>query len=87
MLHFPVVTPAKEAVKHGVHRLLQPIEALLRESADVFSGRDTLRGCLLVLSAINCTPAGKNIQEHMSEYRVQMLGSIRQRLDEGWAQV
>jgi AcrR family transcriptional regulator len=62
------------------------VEAMLRESANVFRGRDTPRGCLLVLGAINCTPAGKGIQEHMSGYRAQIPVAIRQRLERGMAE-
>jgi AcrR family transcriptional regulator len=62
------------------------VEAMLRESADVFCGHDTPRGCLLVLGAVNCTPAGRNLQEHMSEYRAQMPALIRQRLERGVAE-
>jgi AcrR family transcriptional regulator len=62
------------------------VEAMLRESADVFCGRHTPRGCLLVLAAINCTPAGKNIQEHMSGCRAQTPVAIRQRLERGMAE-
>jgi AcrR family transcriptional regulator len=62
------------------------VEAMLRESADVFCGRGTPRGCLLALSAINCTPAGRNLQEHMSEYRTQTPVVIRQRLERGMAE-
>jgi AcrR family transcriptional regulator len=62
------------------------IEAMLRESAAVFCSSDSPRGCLLVLGAINCTPAGKNIQEHMSEYRARVPVQIRQRLERGVAE-
>jgi AcrR family transcriptional regulator len=61
------------------------VEAMLRESAAVFSGHDTPRGCLVVLGAINCTPSGKGIQEHMSGYRMQAPVLIRQRLERGVA--
>lgn len=62
------------------------VEAMLRESAAVFSGHGTPRGCLLVLGAINCTPAGRNIQEHMSGYRAQTPVVIRQRLKRAMAE-
>jgi AcrR family transcriptional regulator len=62
------------------------VEAMLRESAAVFCGRDTPRGCLIVLGAVNCTPAGKGIQEHMSQYRAQTPVVIRQRLERGIAE-
>jgi AcrR family transcriptional regulator len=62
------------------------VEAMLRESASVFCSRDTPRGCLVVLGAINCTPAGKNIQEHMCGYRMQAPALIRQRLERGAAE-
>jgi AcrR family transcriptional regulator len=62
------------------------VEAMLRESAAVFSGHDTPRGCLLLLGAINCTPAGRNIQEHMSGCRAQTPVAIRQRLERGIAE-
>jgi AcrR family transcriptional regulator len=61
------------------------IEAMLRESVSVFCSADTPRGCLLVLGAINCTPAGRGIQEHMSGYRAQAPAIIRERLERGVA--
>lgn len=62
------------------------VEGMLRESANVFCGNDTPRGCLLVLGAINCTPAGRGIQEHMSACRTQTPAKIRQRLERGMAE-
>jgi AcrR family transcriptional regulator len=62
------------------------VEAMLRESAAVFSDHRTPRGCLLVLGAINCTPAGRGIQEHMSGYRAQAPAMIGQRLERGIAE-
>jgi AcrR family transcriptional regulator len=61
------------------------IEAMLRESVNVFCSAHTPRGCLLVLGAINCTPACRNIQEHMSGYRAQASEFIRLRLERGIA--
>jgi AcrR family transcriptional regulator len=62
------------------------IEAMLRESAAVFSGHDTPRGCMIVLGAINCTPSGRGIQAHMSQYRVQTSAVIQGRLERGVAE-
>jgi AcrR family transcriptional regulator len=62
------------------------MEAMLRQSANVFCGGDKPRGCLLMLAAINCTPASRNIQEHMTQHRAQLPALIRQRLERGVAE-
>ena len=56
------------------------VEAMLRECIEIFCGSDTPHGCLVLLGAINCTPASKSVQEHLLNYRVQIPKRIRARL-------
>jgi AcrR family transcriptional regulator len=62
------------------------IEAMLRESVNVFCGTDTPHGCPVFLGAIHCTPASKSIENRMQEYRARAPRLIRERLDRGVAE-
>jgi len=62
------------------------VEAMLREAVDLFHGSNTPRGCLVALGAVNCAPASKSVQDHMSSYRVQVSPLIRKRLKRGVAE-
>lgn len=61
------------------------IEAMLYESAKAFCNVDTPRGCLLVLGAINCTRANKDVQDHLLALRRQAPLIIKRRLERGVA--
>lgn len=59
------------------------IEAMLLESVKAFSGTHTPRGCPIVLGAINCTRANKDVQEHLMALRRQVPLLIKRRLERG----
>ena len=60
------------------------IEALLCESVEVFSGPPP--GCVVFLSAINCAPASKSIEDRMRGYRVRAPEVISRRIKRGVAE-
>lgn len=62
------------------------VEAMLREAVDIYSDPDTPPGCLMMLSAVNCAPANKSVEDHMRIYRVQAPDLIRKRLERGVAE-
>jgi AcrR family transcriptional regulator len=62
------------------------VEALLRESIDIYCDPNTPRGCLVLLGATNCAPANRSVQDHMRVYRVQVPDLIRKRLKRGVAE-
>jgi AcrR family transcriptional regulator len=59
------------------------VEAMLRESVEIFRGPDTPPGCLVFLGAVNCAPASKTVQDRMAGYRVQVSDVLRERLARG----
>ena len=62
------------------------VEAMLRESIDIYCDPDTPRGCLVLLGATSCAPANASVQDHMRTYRVQVPDLIRKRLKRGVAE-
>lgn len=61
------------------------VENMLKAAADSVCGRDTPRGCLLVLGGLNCTSANKGIEDFLREQRSSRDKLIRQRLRQGVA--
>jgi AcrR family transcriptional regulator len=61
------------------------VEAMLREAVDIYGDPNTPPGCLLHLSAINCAPANKSVEDRMRTYRIKAPDLIRQRLERGVA--
>jgi AcrR family transcriptional regulator len=59
------------------------VEAMLREAVDIYTDPRNPNGCLLYVSAINCAPASKAVQDRMVPYRTGAAGVIRQRLKRG----
>jgi len=57
------------------------VEAMLRETVNVFTAQDTPRGCLLVLGAMNCT--NTSVQDHLLKVRRQAPQIIKRRLERG----
>ena len=62
------------------------IEAMLHEAADSFCCGDKPRGCLIVLGAINCSRASKDVQDHLFSIRLQAPEFIMRRLERGVAE-
>jgi AcrR family transcriptional regulator len=92
-LFFEVVDLYRETVGDPPTRALESamtaragIEAMLREAVDIYCDPDTPRGCLFFLSAVNCTPANKSVQDRMRGYRAQVPHLIRRRLERGVAE-
>lgn len=59
------------------------VEGLLRAALTAFLQRNCPRGCLLVLSAVNCMPENDGVQKHMRQQRALRHELIRQRLMRG----
>ncbi len=64
----------------------QAIHAMLQDGVDMFVAEEVSRGCLLVLSTINCTVENKGIQDYLSSLRDQTRVSIEARLRRGQRQ-
>jgi AcrR family transcriptional regulator len=64
----------------------QGVEAMLRESIDIYCDPDTPRGCLVLLGATNCAPANISVRDHMRTYRVRVPDLLRKRLKRGVAE-
>jgi AcrR family transcriptional regulator len=62
------------------------IGALLDAAVEGFSKPGKPRGCMLVLAAINSTPANKSVQDHLRGLRARRRKAIRQRLQRGVAE-
>lgn len=62
------------------------VEAMLYAAADSSSQPGKPRGCLLVLGAINCAQANRNVQDHLRDLRLRRQKHIRQRLERGVAE-
>jgi len=77
----PTVRALEEAVtaRDGV-------EAMLRLTAESLSQRGKPHGCLLVLGAVNCTPANKGAQDYLHAIRQRAPEVIKQRLDRSVAE-
>ena len=60
-----------------------PFKVMLQDAVDMFTEGDTPRGCLVVLSTINCTVENRGIQEYLSALRRQTLARIEARLQRG----
>ena len=63
-----IATPRALAVEIPTR---EAIQSMLQDAVDMFTEADVPRGCLLVLSTINCTAENKGIQEHLSALREQ----------------
>lgn len=62
------------------------IEALLQAAVAAFTKPGLPRGCMLVLGAMNNTPANQNVQDYLRSLRVSRQKSIRRRLERGVAE-
>ena len=60
--------------------------ALLRAAVEAFTRPGKSRGCMLVLGAMNSTPAHKAVQDHLRRLRARRRKVIRQRLQRGVAE-
>ena len=61
----------------------EAIHAMLQDGVDMFVAEKVPRGCLLVLSTMNCTVENKGIQDYLASLRDQTRVSIEARLRRG----
>jgi AcrR family transcriptional regulator len=59
------------------------VESMLRASAHRLCLPDKPHGCLVILSAVNCTHANRKVQEYLREIRALTPGIIKGRLERG----
>jgi AcrR family transcriptional regulator len=64
----------------------ESVEAFLRIAAVIVCQPGSPRGCMVVLSGLNCMPANKGIEDFMREQRLLRDKLIRKRLRQGVAQ-
>jgi AcrR family transcriptional regulator len=64
----------------------ESLEAMLRLTAEILSQPGKPHGCMLVLGAMNCTPANKGAQDYLQAIRRQAPKVIKQRLSRSVAQ-
>ena len=62
------------------------VEAFLRAAAEKFCRPGSPRGCMMLLSAINCVPANKGIEDFVREERSVREKIVRKRLRRGVAE-
>jgi AcrR family transcriptional regulator len=72
--------PALRALEEG-QTARAGVEAMLQLTAKLHSQPGKPHGCLLVLGAMNCTPANKGAQDYLQAIRRQAPKMIKQRLD------
>lgn len=57
------------------------LEAMMRSTAETLSQPGKPHGCMIVLGAMNCTPANKETQDYVQAIRRRAPKVIKQRLD------
>jgi AcrR family transcriptional regulator len=72
--------PAVQALLQEDRPVRAAVEAMLRLTAESFSQPGKPHGCLLVLGAVNCTPANRGAQAYLQAIRQRAPKVIRQRL-------
>jgi AcrR family transcriptional regulator len=77
--------PTLHALEQG-KTAREGLEAMLRLTAEFLSQPGKPHGCLLVLGAVNCTPANKGAQDYLQEIRRRAPEVIKQRLNRSVAQ-
>jgi AcrR family transcriptional regulator len=70
----------------GSRTAREGLESMLRLTAEFLSRPGKPHGCLLVLGAVNCTPANKGAQDYLRAIRRRAPKLIKQRLDRGVAE-
>jgi AcrR family transcriptional regulator len=59
------------------------IAAMLRASAETFCKPGEPRGCLLVVGALNCSPANAGVEDRLRKLRLKTKKEITKRLERG----
>jgi AcrR family transcriptional regulator len=76
-------TTAKALIEQPTAR--KAVEAMLRDAVASFTKCGVPAGCLVVLGAMNCSPASQRVQDHLKRLRLQTPSVIKKRLDRGIA--
>ena len=71
-------TPLNALQEHA--QVVSAIRAMLSASAEMCTDSETPRGCLVVLSAINCTPEHTVLRDELSSRRKIIRVAIEERL-------
>jgi AcrR family transcriptional regulator len=77
--------PTLRALEEG-RTAREGLQAMLRLTAEFLSQPGKPHGCMLVLGAMNCTPANKGAQDYLQAIRRQAPKVLKQRFDRGVAQ-
>ena len=77
--------PALEALTEGL-TARDSVAAMLWASMELVCGHGHPRGCLIVLSGINCAAANKGVEDFLREQRSLRDKALRQRLRRGIAE-
>ncbi|MFF2024693.1 TetR/AcrR family transcriptional regulator [Streptomyces sp. NPDC058171] len=59
------------------------VAAVLRMNARAYAHDGRPAGCMIVLSAMNCSPSGSGVRDHLAERRREGVDALRARLDQG----
>ncbi|WP_035053987.1 TetR/AcrR family transcriptional regulator [Andreprevotia chitinilytica] len=73
------------AVLNGEPRARDAIAAMLSATAQCVSNPDQPAGCMVLISALNCTPENACVWQHLHERRERAVGLLRARLERGVA--
>ncbi|MFJ5043221.1 TetR/AcrR family transcriptional regulator [Streptomyces sp. NPDC088719] len=57
------------------------VEAMLRGNIDTFTDPETPSGCMIVLSATNCSYQNKQVAEHLAQWRRTSVAELEKRLE------
>jgi AcrR family transcriptional regulator len=61
------------------------VEAMLRHNADVYTNPETPSGCMIVLSAVTCTPDNLGVRDYCAECRRTVENAFHSRLERALA--
>jgi AcrR family transcriptional regulator len=59
------------------------VEAMLRGNIDTFTDPATPSGCMIVLSATNCSHQNREVAEHLARWRRNAVTELEKRLERG----
>ncbi|WP_097867655.1 TetR/AcrR family transcriptional regulator [Streptomyces sp. rh34] len=62
------------------------VEAMLRGNIDAFTDPETPSGCMIVLSATNCSHQNREVAEHLARWRRTSVAELEKRLDRAVAE-
>jgi AcrR family transcriptional regulator len=62
------------------------VEAMLRHNADAYTNPDTPSGCMIVLSAVTCTPENERVRDYCAECRLRAQDALHGRLERAVAE-